>query len=665
MIAPIPSKFSFTTDTGESQDIHIGKPSENENFEDGQSATQKPTTHTFPLDGKRINIIDTPGIGDSRGVEQDKKNFDSILGHISHIKEIHGICILLKPNNARLTVVFRFCIQQLLAHLHKDAARNIVFCFTHARGNFYRPGDTLPALRKELIDRNVDIELDRSNMYCFDSEAFRFLACIKAGVIFPDEDVEVFSSSWTRAVKETTRMIDHIKTLRPHGVCNTLSMNDARSKVVAMSRPMAEMSVAIQKNIREAKEAQVKAQLADSEAVDFEKQLHVDGVDLEYKQLGYPRTVCTHSDCIEYIAAGRDNVKQVNYKQQCHRHCNLTGVPTETVGDSRLQRCEAMSQSDYNCFYCSHSYKLHMHRTYDLVTVKRSFISVEVQEKIKEKKDAKSRMEAAVNELINLVNEFEAEQKVVLRVCVNYGSFLRDAAMIPYNDALGDYLDMTIQQEEEKQPALRDQDLINRLQKSKRAYEEEKAVIENALQESGNRSIGLRFTPEQIEKLQEELFKMKHFGQSLRNIFWNIDRLNRVTYEQRKVVYNTVGWRSRAFELVVNPIKDLVVRGVNLVRGSQTAEDKKEKTGKRFAELTAEELHLADNKAHGKVSADEDEDEDDFASLEENDSSADVDGEGGLVDNGSDKQAATEESDEGIPVVTRVISIRPKLKGKV
>ena len=40
----------------------------------------------------------------------------------------------------------------------------IVFCFTHARGNFYRPGDTLPALRKELIDRNVDIELDRSNM---------------------------------------------------------------------------------------------------------------------------------------------------------------------------------------------------------------------------------------------------------------------------------------------------------------------------------------------------------------------------------------------------------------------------------------------------------------------------------------------------------------------
>ena len=41
VIAPIPSKFSFTTDTGECQTIHIGDPTDNENLEDGQSATQE------------------------------------------------------------------------------------------------------------------------------------------------------------------------------------------------------------------------------------------------------------------------------------------------------------------------------------------------------------------------------------------------------------------------------------------------------------------------------------------------------------------------------------------------------------------------------------------------------------------------------------------------
>ena len=143
---------------------------------------------------------------------------------------------------------------------------------------------------------------------------------------------------------------------------------------------------------------------------------------------------------------------------------------------------------------------------------------------------------------------------------------------------------------------------------------------------------------------------MKHFGQSLRKIFYSIDRGNRASYEQRKVVYDTMDWRSRTLHFV-NPIKDLVVRGINLVRGSQNTEDKKG----------------SENKVRGKdlteVSADEDEEE--YSSLEEMDSSADVSGESGLVDKGTDKMAVDEESAEGTPVVTRVISIRPKLTGKV
>ena len=56
-------------------------------------------------------------------------------------------------------------------------------------------------------------------------------------------------------------------------------MNDARRVIWAMSRPLAEMSVTIQKNIRGAMEAKTKARLADLEALDFEKDLHVEGID--------------------------------------------------------------------------------------------------------------------------------------------------------------------------------------------------------------------------------------------------------------------------------------------------------------------------------------------------------------------------------------------------
>ena len=87
---------------------------------------------------KTIRLIDTPGIGDCRGADQDALNFSAILRYIANIPEIHGICILLKPNNSRMNIVFKYCINELLTHLHVSAAQNIAFCFTNARSTFYR-----------------------------------------------------------------------------------------------------------------------------------------------------------------------------------------------------------------------------------------------------------------------------------------------------------------------------------------------------------------------------------------------------------------------------------------------------------------------------------------------------------------------------------------------
>ena len=526
VVSVIPSKFTFTNEQGETKDIIIGTEGKNENFTTGQSATQAPVTYPFYIGEQRIQLIDTPGIGDSRGIEQDKKNFDNILSHLTYFDEIHGICILLKPNNARLTVLFRFCIQQLLAHLHKDAAQNIVFCFTNARGNFYRPGDTLPALRKELADRKVDIKATQENMFCFDNEAFRFLACLRNGIQFDEKEVEVFSKSWDVAATETTRLFNHIKTLHPHKVLNTLSVNDARRIIVEMSRPMAEITVVIQKNIQGMEETKMKMEMMDNEVEEFSKDLYFDGYDLEYVQLGYPRTVCTHPDCIEYIPAGKDSLMQTNYKQQCHIHCGLSGVPTETVGDSRLQRCSAMTagicgSNNHNTNACGHSYQHHMHRTYDLQVVSKQFLSDGVQDKIKEKKDKKAQMEIFMEELNRQIPEYKEEQATVLRISAKYGSFLKNVAMLPYNDALGDYLDMVIDQENQKDKAIRDPALVASLMTSRKAYDEEKRILDDAM----GIDTGLQVTnPDEIKLLQNELFQLKHFGQSLKNIFMQIEQ---------------------------------------------------------------------------------------------------------------------------------------------
>ena len=72
-------------------------------------------------------MIDTPGMGDTRGEAKDKENFDNILGHLMDYPEIHAICILLKPNNARLTLTFKYCIKELLGHLHGVSQGKLLF----------------------------------------------------------------------------------------------------------------------------------------------------------------------------------------------------------------------------------------------------------------------------------------------------------------------------------------------------------------------------------------------------------------------------------------------------------------------------------------------------------------------------------------------------------
>ena len=185
VISVIPSSFFITNDDYERVEVKLGE-DDNEGGEQGQSSTQDCRSYLIPLEKSQIRLIDTPGIGDTRGVEQDRLNFVNILNFIQQFQLIHCICILLRPNNARLTMVFEFCVKQLLMNLPVSASKNIVFLFTNTRGSFYRPGDTGPAL-VSLLDQIksvppfASIPFIKKTVYCFDSEGFRYLVAKQQG----------------------------------------------------------------------------------------------------------------------------------------------------------------------------------------------------------------------------------------------------------------------------------------------------------------------------------------------------------------------------------------------------------------------------------------------------------------------------------------------------
>ena len=173
VICLIPTCFTmYDQVTYKMKKVSLGNSDRNENRRDGKSTTQYCKCYVFSIGGIEIRLIDTPGIGDTHGVETDGTNMRNLLNFISQYKEIHAICVLLKPNNAHVGVVFKYCILQLLTHLNKSASRNIIFLFTNARDTYYMPGDSAPSLMQILGDikkkpPHVDIKFDKSNILLF------------------------------------------------------------------------------------------------------------------------------------------------------------------------------------------------------------------------------------------------------------------------------------------------------------------------------------------------------------------------------------------------------------------------------------------------------------------------------------------------------------------
>ena len=511
----IPSSFTFTQQ-GKEKKIMVGGTDSNENMETGKSATKEPRSYVFYVGGEVVRLIDTPGVGDSGGITHDKKNFDNILSYLTYYEDIHAVCILLKPNNARLTVMFRFCIQELLAHLHTSAKDNIVFCFTNARATFYQPGDTLPALNKELTDRNVGIEATPDNYFCFDNEPFRFLACVKSGVEFSKGEINTYAESWNKSVEETRRLFEYIGSLKPHKIRNTLSMNEARRIIVAMSKPLAEVAKTIQHNVQEGNEAKTQIDLAVKDMTEMKTKLTFSGYGVKRTELNYPMTVCADPRCVQHIQVGKTRVQNTVYKQICHDGCSITGVPTETTNDQRLQNCWAMSPSRTYCQFCGHHYTVHMHITYSTEIFKEDFLSQDVQDQINQKNSIKAQKEAFKQAVDAKNDELMKEEKIIMKTSAKYGSFLKANAIIAYNDAVGDYLDMCIEQERNKPQAIRNDTLLTTLEDMKRQYVKERKILDEAIDTDTGENI---HSPEEVMKLQRELFDLKHMGKTLKDLF--------------------------------------------------------------------------------------------------------------------------------------------------
>ncbi|KAJ3757088.1 hypothetical protein EV360DRAFT_84340 [Lentinula raphanica] len=82
--------------------------------------------------GQRVNILDTPGFADERGIEFDRVHKQALVQAMKeHVDSIDAIVVLLHGDSARLDTRTEYALATIFSVLDTSLADNIVFIFTN------------------------------------------------------------------------------------------------------------------------------------------------------------------------------------------------------------------------------------------------------------------------------------------------------------------------------------------------------------------------------------------------------------------------------------------------------------------------------------------------------------------------------------------------------
>ncbi|KAH6678225.1 hypothetical protein B0J14DRAFT_582210 [Halenospora varia] len=507
--------------------IKVGARDDENDGSQGASATQQTTVYPVTIGSSTIRLIDTPGIGDTRGLKYDQQNMADILSTLSSYDELHGVLILLKSNNARLTVTFSFCVTELLTHLHRSAAANMVFGFTNTRISNYTPGDTFGPL-KTLLSRHtgVGLSLSVNTTYCFDSESFRYLAAYKNNVFMDNE--EDFRRSWKHSRDEALRLIDHFKTRVPHEVRSTISLNGTRELIAEMTRPMADISQLIKTNIAVCDDKIQELQDHRLGGDQLRKRLHLQKVQLKAETLAKPRTVCKDQDCTEFKddGNGEGNVVTI-YKTHCHKICYLTDVKADQVAHPGLIHCAAFKGTN-TCSTCGHHWQQHMHVLYELKEHTGTVTDTEIERQLKTHASDVQLKQTAIRELQQMIQEYKSEHEQIRKAAAQFGMFLKKFSITAYNDKTVEYLQSLIKDEEAKIRVGGNSKKLRALQEDLKKHQETIKILEDNMKQNAT----VILDEKGVNRVILQLYGLKHFGNQLKGLKATTAAAHAATYRE-------------------------------------------------------------------------------------------------------------------------------------
>ncbi|XP_077075329.1 uncharacterized protein LOC143726303 [Siphateles boraxobius] len=185
------------------------------------SQTSSITVYGFYLRESKtdLTIIDTPGYGDTRGVENDKEIAESLLSLIKSaegINEIDAVCLVIKATQTRLSDRELYIFDAVQSLFGSNIDENIVLLFTHSRGDI--PKNILTAVKEDKI-KCAKNEQNQPVYFLFDN-------C--QGETFLEKNQMIQKQSWDLSFRGITGFLKFLDNIKPKTVKMTQDVLERR-----------------------------------------------------------------------------------------------------------------------------------------------------------------------------------------------------------------------------------------------------------------------------------------------------------------------------------------------------------------------------------------------------------------------------------------------------
>ncbi|XP_006804680.1 uncharacterized protein LOC102776635 [Neolamprologus brichardi] len=384
-----------------------------------------------------LTIVDTPGFGDTRGIERDRETVEQLRNLFTSphgVSEIDAVCFVAQAALARLTAAQRYVFDSVLSIFGKDVAENIRVLVTFADSQ--RPS-VLEAINaagvpcpKTKDGLPVHFKFNNSALFANNKSAVAESMSDDDDDDDNDDDEEDFNQMfWEMGTKSMKRFFAALNKIETKSLTLTKEVLRERKQLeisVENLQLQVKLGLAKLEEIKETREKikNCKAEISRNESFEFEVSVKIP-VQKDISNRGNYITNC----------------------KQCHYTCHY---PCQIANDADKRGCAAMGPDGY-CTECPGKciWNVHYNQKYKWVykEVKEKRTIKELRKKYLKAKGEKMTVQALVDKLNAEYDCLQAEVVKLVERSAECLNRLKEIALKPNPLSTLEYIDMLIEGE--------------------------------------------------------------------------------------------------------------------------------------------------------------------------------------------------------------------------